>query len=332
MLGPEAIRWQGNPLQQSLRESLFKTNSEDIAHYYERDEIYLFRDKIAKEDIQREVGLFYKKHSLDTGIQESPLLELIRLKTHTVISLNPDSFLSELAYKYGIKHRSAFFQHGGAAVVDVESPSIEMPLFYNLCGALERDSSLVLDYDDLFELLHSLFGSPGLPPRLILELRQAKHFIFVGFDFDKWYSQLLLRLLSGEKAIRKFVIDRSNKNENTTLFLVKQFGVEFIEDESAFLAELFRRAQKEGLMRDILHADTPETTRVGHLLGTGNIQGAIQIMLANPGWSEPGALISARFHDLKDREARRIVDVRERSLEYNRIVDAIMESIKTPAQ
>ncbi|MBL7775396.1 MAG: SIR2 family protein [Saprospiraceae bacterium] len=331
MVGPEAVRWEGRPLHQVLRDRLFQSNAEDIAHYYDRDEIFLFRDKIAKEDIQREVILFYRDHNLDKGVSENLLMDLVRLKAHTVLSMNPDGFLSDLAFKYGVPHRFAYFQHGGAAVVDVETPSADMPLFYNLCGALERDSSLVLDYDDLFSLLSSLFGSPGLPPRLILELRQAKHFLFVGFNFDKWYSQLLLRLLSGEKAIRKFVIDRSNKSENTTMFLVKQFGIEFIDDEAAFLNELFRQAEEEGLLREIIRADTPEVVRIRHLLRIGDLAGALQIVNANTAWADTGSVISARFADLLDREARRILDGRERALEYNRIVDAVLETIKIPA-
>jgi len=331
LVGPEAIHWADQPLHKVLRKHLFETCPAEIAHYYERDESYLFRDKIAKEDIQREVSLFYKDHNLNTGVKESLLLNLARLRVHMVLSMNPDSFLSDMAYKYGLIHRFAYFQHGGAAVVDIESPTADMPLFYNLCGALERDSSLVLDYDDLFSLLSSLFGSPGLPPRLIVELRQAKHFFFVGFNFDKWYSQLLLRLLSGEKAIRKFVIDRSSKTDNTTLFLVKQFGIEFIDDEAAFLSEIFRRAEEEGLMRDILKPDSSESIKIRHLLRNGDIPGAIQLLNTKSTWADAGIMISARYMDLLNREARRVLDSRERALEYNRIVDAILETIKTPA-
>jgi len=328
LVGPEILKIGTRSLREILRNQLSETNDEDIAHYYERDGFFLFRDKIAKEDVQREVVLFYQDHNLGKEIAEDLLLKLVRLQAHVILSINPDTFLSDVAFKYGIKHRFAYFQHGGTAVQDVEIPSGDMPLFYNLCGSLERDDSLVLDYDDLFRLLSSLLGSPGLPPNLALALQQAKHFLFVGFDFDKWYSQLLLRLLSGEKAIRKFAIDPSERNDNTTTFLVKQFGIEFIEDEAAFLAELVRRAEVEGLFRDILEVKTPNAVRIVHFLQNGDLLGALNHLKTNEKVKQASIMLLAQYHDLKDREARKTLDNRDYTIQYNRIVDAITETLK----
>lgn len=329
LIGPEIVKIGNQQLHQVLRDQLNQTNVDDIAHYYERDGFFLFRDRIAKEDVQREVVLFYQEHELGQDIETDILLQIARLPVHVILSLNPDAFLSDLAFKYGIKHRFAYFQHGGTAVQEVEPPSADMPLFYNLCGALERDDSLVLDYDDLFQLLSSLLGSPGLPHHLNLALKQAKHFLFVGFDFDKWYSQLLLRLLSGEKAIRKFAIDPSDKNDNTTMFLVKQFGIEFIEDEAAFFSALIERAQAEGLYRDIRQASTPAAVQLIRQLQNGDVLGALNQLKGNDKSAGTATLLLARYHDLKDREARKTIDSRDYVAEHSRIVDAILEAIQT---
>jgi len=327
-IGPEIIKIGDRPVRDVLRDQLFDSNAEDIAHYYERDGFYLFRDKIAKEDVQREVVLFYEYHGAGQSVDVEILLLLARLRVALILSINPDTFLRDVAYRYGINHRFAFFQHGGTAVQDVEIPSMERPLFYNLCGTLERDDSLVLDYDDLFRLLSSLLGSPGLPPSLALTLRQAKHFLFIGFDFDKWYSQLLLRLLSGEKAIRKFAIDPSQKNDNTTLFLVKQFGIEFIEDEEAFLTELNNRAKADGLLRDIVDAQTPDAVRVTHFLQNGNVLAALDLLKTKPKAIDEITALSLRYNALNNRDARKIIDSRDYNVELNRIMDSIMEILK----
>ena len=329
LVGPEILKIGTRSLRDVLRNQLKETNDDDIAHYYERDGFFLFRDKIAKEDVQREVVLFYQDHNLGKEIAEDLLLKLVRLKGHVILSINPDTFLSDVAFKYGIKHRFAYFQHGGTAVQDVELPTGDMPLFYNLCGSLERDDSLILDYDDLFRLLSSLLGSPGLPPNLALALQQAKHFLFVGFNFDKWYSQLLLRLLSGEKAIRKFAIDPSEKNDNTTTFLVKQFGIEFIEDEQAFLMELIHRAENAGLYREKMETKTPLAVRIIHFLQNGEVLSALNHLKTNEKAQQTALLLLAQYHDLKDREARKILDNRDYTIQYNRIADAILETLKT---
>ena len=329
LLGPEIVNIKGVTVRQTLRDQLNETNAEDIAHYYERDGFFLFREKMAKEDVQREVVLFYEDHHTETDVDETIFKQLVRLKTHLVLSINPDSFLSDVAYKYGIKHRFAFFQHGGEAVAEVEEPTAEMPLFYNLCGATDRDDSLVLDYEDLFSLLSSLLGSPGLPLKLKASLQTAKHFLFVGFDFDKWYSQLLLRLLSGEKAIRKFAIDPSVKEENTTTFLVKQFGIEFIEDEAAFLDELFNQCAAQGLMRDIVEIQTPNTVQVVKHIQNGDLLKALTFALEHAADDDKNYFtqLLAQYHNLESRQSKGTIDSRDYSVQWNKIIDAVLEKI-----
>jgi hypothetical protein len=331
LVGPEAVKIGDRPLRNALRDHLQRSNPDDIAHFYERDGFFLFSEaSFSKGDVQREVVLFYKKLQLGLDVPEELLLQLARLRVHLVLSINPDNFLSEVASKYGIEHQSAFFQHGGAGVEEVaEKPTKAEPLFYNLCGSLQQDSSLVLDYDDLFRLLSSLLGSPGLPPKLAWELRQAKHFLFVGFDFDKWYSQLLLRLLSGEKAIRKFAIDASVKTENTTTFLVKQFNIEFVENEQAFLDSFFRRAEAAGLMRDIPQQHGSEALRIAQLLRSGNVLSALEHLRANPRSEQAAVILLAKYRDLKDREARKTIYPQDYEVQYSRIVDAVQEALKT---
>ena len=332
LLGPELIRTGNKTLHAALRDHLASTNDDDIAHYYERDGFFLFRsenDDTAKKDVQREVVSFYKNLLLGKDVDETLLLRLARLRVPVILSINPDAFLSDIAFKYGIKHRFSYFQHGGTAVQDVETPTADMPLFYNLCGSLDRDDSLVLDFDDLFSLLSALLGSPGLPSNLALTLRQARHFLFVGFDFDKWYSQLLLRVLSGKRSgIRSLAIDTARKDHNTTIFLYKQFRIEFINDETEFLSELVHRAETGGLMRDIVEAQTPEAVRIIRFLQNGDILGALHQMKNDIRIQQEATLLLARFHDLKDREARRTMDSRDYFVEYNRIVDAILETGK----
>lgn len=328
-VGPEAIKIGGQSIRSVLKNHLLEYCSQDIAHYYHADGLFLFRDKIAKEDVEREVTLFYQEHNLNTDVDETLLLQLVRLRTFLILSINPDPFLSDIAYKYGIKHRFAYFRHGGKAVEEVEMPTIETPLYYNLCGSLDWDDSLVLDYDDLFSLLSSLLGSPGIPPNLALSLQQAKHFLFVGFDFNKWYSQLLLRLLTGEKAIRKFVVDPSNRSDDTTTFLVKQFGIEFIENEAGFLEELFSRAEAESLLHKTVDANSPESLKVTRFLRNGDIPAALTQLGINPAWSKEATILLVRYNAIKEREMKKLIDSKEYTIEYNRIIDAIIETVNS---
>jgi hypothetical protein len=333
LLGPEIVKIKDETLSQSLRNHLLQSNDDDIAHYYERDGFFLFKEKLSKEDVQREVSFFYEDHNTESDVEELIFKQLARIKTHLVLSINPDHFLSDVAYKYGIEHRFAYFKHGGGAVEEVEEPSIEKPLLYNLCGNYENDDSLVLDYDDLFSLLSALLGSPGLPTKLKTSLQQAKHFLFIGFDFDKWYSQLLLKVLSGEKAIRKFAIDPTVKEENTTMFLVKQFGIEFIEkeDEMAFFQALYDNCEAQGLLRDITEAQTPFAVQMIKNIKSGRIEKALEFGLQNcdDEVKDIYIMLSAQFQGLQ--QGKRTTDSRDYGVALNKIIDSLLKIIKQNA-
>lgn len=345
LLGPELLNVNDQNLRATLRHHLLSYNSSDIAHYYERDGFFLFTDKIAKEDVQREINIFYDDlilsdiNSLEGGKEEEKngssivdsemLIKILRLPIHLILSINPDKFLDELAFRHNIKHRFSWFVHGGNAVSDIEDPTGSIPLIYNLCGVVGHDKSLVLDYEDLFSLLSSLLGNPGLPPKLAVALQNAKHFLFLGFDFDRWYSQLLLRVLSGEKAIRKFAIDPIHKNVDTKTFLVKQFGIEFIDDESWFFNELFSQCAMKNLLRDISPSSNQHATKIKRMLQENKPEEALNYLnkvVAMEFENDVIQLIS-RFSNLKEKEEKKTIDYRDYIVEHNRIVDAILDII-----
>ena len=166
------------------------------------------------------------------------------------------------------------------------------------------------------------------PTNPIPNVKRAKHFLFVGFDFDKWYSQLLLKLLS-EKPTRKFVIDSSEKNSNTTIFLIKQFGIEFIEDESSFLRELFRRAELQGLFRDIIETQSPDIVRITRFMQNGQVLEALETLRTRNEWQQMATILLAQYHELKKQADNSSIDSRDYWPQYNRITDAMLETIKT---
>src|SRR6185503_4126776 len=84
------------------------------------------------------------------------------------------------------------FYHKNNAAKVIATPSKENPLIYNLLGDLEVEESLILSHKDLFDYFMSLFGNFKLPDALQTSIVAAKHIIFLGFKFEKWYAQLLL--------------------------------------------------------------------------------------------------------------------------------------------
>lgn len=330
LIGPEIMRFEGKPLMSYLRESLFEHNPADIAYYYERDGFFLFNSPESKVRVARQVKRFYRALKPD----EVLLRKVVQIPFHIVVSLNPDTFLSEAFYRHGIRHRFHYFQHRGRASEgeEVEAPNRAVPLVYNLFGSKDQDDSLVLDYNDVYALLQSVFGATGLPNKFLLALRKASTFIFLGFQFDRWYSQLLLKFLSdGGVLDNQLAANTSIPDADTESFLIQQFKIKFLNDQSNFFQELYDRCSEEQLLRAIVEEDTcPEGVEIRKRIANGETDLALELLtgaLKGTGKENAVALLSSRYTSLE--QDKDTTDSRDYRVEYNRIVDGMLELVKS---
>jgi hypothetical protein len=156
-----------------------------------------------------------------------------------------------VAEELGLMHDFKHFRYSGEATEEVETPGSERPLLYNLCGCLQEEESLVLDYEDLFQFLRAVLPD-GLPNKVRMQLRRAESFLFLGFDFEKWYSQLLLQLLTYERKGRpKFAVRTQPRDEHARDFLIHQFQVQFLANDAYFFDTLHEALGREGLLRHL---------------------------------------------------------------------------------
>ncbi|NJN33364.1 MAG: hypothetical protein HC817_03010 [Saprospiraceae bacterium] len=107
LIGPEIMKIEGMSMNGYLRDSLNQRNSDDIAYYYERDGFFLFKSPEGKVRVARQVKRFYR----DITPDETVLQRIVQIPFHLVVSVNPDTFVSEAFYRYGVKHRFHYFQH-----------------------------------------------------------------------------------------------------------------------------------------------------------------------------------------------------------------------------
>ncbi|MDZ4679667.1 MAG: SIR2 family protein [Saprospiraceae bacterium] len=119
------------------------------------------------------------------------------------------------------------------------------PLLYNLCGSVEDEESLILDYDDLFLQIQAMLTGAKMPTEVQSVLQKASTYIFLGFHFERWQTQLFLRYLN---MLDKFTNNSRNYAskppdfaQDTEFFLQNQFNVNFIEADFGMLAEIFRQ-------------------------------------------------------------------------------------------
>ncbi len=327
MLGPDiATNADGIPLHQDLITYLNKES--DLKIEFDIDNFILFKNKTTKTFFYSDFKKFYDNNSAAKDIHK----KIAVLPFHVIISLSPDLILKKTFEQLGLAYN---FQHYSKKQnpFDVSRPSRNNPLIYNLFGSITDEDSLIITHDDLFEFIFTILGGEHkLPPELRVSLQNAKVFLFLGFDFTKWYMKLILRLFDLHKDILPMTLDTNTRMEkNLKNFYINNFEMEFINTEAG---ELIRDLYKEGLKQNILKAvntlnENPISLKVKMLLKEDHIEDAL-IMLEDYLETKDNDLydmviqISGAHSGLRRKISKGILSKDEIDLQTNKIRDSIL--------
>ncbi len=134
-------------------------------------------------------------------------------------------------------------------------PTAQKPVVLNILGSAESAESewkYIFTYKDFYEFVKNI----KIPPEIENEIKNAIHFIFIGFDFDKFYNTLLLFILklNRQEDIRKFkhVVEPSKFDENTNTLLKKEFNISLIEKNyTEFVDAITELAKEKGIYTNL---------------------------------------------------------------------------------
>jgi Effector-associated domain 11/SIR2-like domain len=329
LIGPELMQMEGKPLNRHLRDNLHQRNPDDIAYYYERDGFFLFKSPESKVRVARQVKRFYRDMLPDEGI----LQQIVQIPFHLVVSVNPDTFVSEAFYRSGVKHRFHYFQyrHRDNENDEIEKPTRALPLVYNLFGSKDQDDSLVLDYDDVYKMLQSAFSAGSLPNKMMRAFKEASTYIFLGFQFDKWYSQLLLKFLSENGRSEKLIsINNPLSDTDTNQFVLRQFQIQFMSDQFDFFGELYKQCDAAKILRGV--ADNTlcaEAVAILKCVAIGEVDNALEALhnaAQHKDWENEVIHLKGRYTRLEDDKDK--TDSRDYRTELAKILDTIIEYTK----
>ena len=100
-------------------------------------------------------------------------------------------------------------------------------------------------------------GNNVLPQELRAALESATNYIFLGFQFDKWYVQLMLSLLKlNDKQYNFIRYASANALSNDVKSLcINHYRIQFIgADNNVFIKTLYDKCKEAGLLRDFSSA------------------------------------------------------------------------------
>lgn len=325
-LGPDVASLEdGSSFRKAFVNSLDIENNPLIASYYEGDELFLFPDAMAQSKVYYKMQEFYQQ-----AFQKELYQQIAELPCKLIVNASPDRFLGQTLGEN--KHSFAFFHKNDPGEI-IPNPSLKKPLVYNLVGSLEAEESLLFTHDDLYDFLQAMLSGKGLPESLRDHIFSARSLIFLGFRFEKWYVQLLLRLLKVQDIRSRFAryATQQKYNADTLSICLDQFKIEFVsQDVPAFIAKLHNAcAQANALRPREVTTATPKET-ILQWVKEDKLEEALDLLEEiakaheDPEINQELTMLQGRYYRLGKRIRQGIISPQDAAVERAKISKAIL--------
>jgi len=330
LIGPDFLPHQGESVAADFHAHLAEHLADTTTHFFARDGLFLFDNAVSKMDAQTEAEIFYNKLPVD----ESVLTPIAELPFPLVISVNPDLTLPHFYSKRQLNFQFDYFSSKDKATPgNISKPTAASPLIYNLCGSIEDYQSLVLDFDDMFELLKNLLGDFGVPKPVSDILVNATTYIFIGFQFDKWYTQLLLRYLNKNRdrfsnAKKNYATKTVISDADTMVFFQQQFNLTIYGGDWQFLHDLHREFAGAKKIRALLYPISDHAALVRRLVQFNNIEGALERLEIFPEYSDEVTMHKASYYEWQTASRERTATQENLDVKIARVRKAILDLIQ----
>ena len=336
-IGAELFRDENDlTLEEQMSKYLDVDKNPDIQNFYKDDGLFLFTSGTKKTKSYYKIKKFYNQRFPKS---EAIFNELAKIPFHFIVSITPDKKCYETFESLGFTSRFGFYWKKQKADNTVNKPTKKNPIIYNMLGSIERQDSMVLTHDDLFDYFESIFQENSMPEKLKLNIKEAHNFIFLGLDFEKWYMQLLLRILYLHNDKYEFMRYAANQKVSDELkaFCFQQFKIEFVPTQiKEFVNELYKECEKVGLLRQHEEKQNSVIEQFKSWLAQDRIEDVlkgVKNFLQNLGETgkdlmDDVLLLTNRFRRLNRKINLGVMDSRDIESESNKIRLSLIELLK----
>jgi len=244
-IGPEiSINNQGKSLHHEFYVDLAKDYSE--IEYLENEGYF---SPESDEIILYDVLDFYSKDFPKKNLNGRKILEqLAQVPFSLIISICPDDTVHKVFSDYNLDHQ--FLAYDGTKQ-ETQTMTPENPVIYNILGNAASNGRYIFTHENFYNYLNKVF----IPSEIKKKIKDATHYLFIGFDFNKWYNRLLLFILEFEQkksGAQRMTIGKKNVKEEIEKFIGQQFNITFVDnDYSQFIEWLLYNVKEEGLLRNL---------------------------------------------------------------------------------
>jgi len=186
---------------------------------------------------------FYQKQ---TAFDE-PLRKISQMPFKLIISLMPDGRLRKIFDEQNFDHRFGFYPIDKPFDQIVEDPSTQIPLIYNLLGNLDVFEA-VITFDSMFRFLANILKY-DLPNKVSKTLESASSFIFLGVHFERWHTQLLLKIITAAHGFN-YSISKNGSSKDVSVFVSHRLQLELLDNDPViFLNTLYNRCKELNILK-----------------------------------------------------------------------------------
>jgi hypothetical protein len=229
-IGPEI---SVNSSGKSLHQEFYKELDEDFDEIeYLEDEGYFSPE--SDEVILYDIIEFYSKEFPKKNKAGRKILEeLARVPFSLIISITPDDTMHKVMEHYNLDHQFLAFD---GTKQEAEPITPEKPLVYNILGNAANNGRYIFTHENFYNFINKVV----IPSEIKKKIQEATHYLFIGFDFDKWYNRLLLFILDFDQkksGAHRITIGKKTVKKEIENFISKQFKITFVENDYSQFAQ-----------------------------------------------------------------------------------------------
>jgi hypothetical protein len=207
------------------------------------EELIQLKPQTKETTVLRYMERFYQRQTQ----YDEPFRKISQIPFHLVVSFLPDARL-----KKTYADQQFDFQYGHYPREEnpspVDKPTKKTPLLYNILGDFS-EGDVIITFDHLFQYLSGIMGKRELPHAIQEAFRKARTFLFLGVHFERWYVQLILRIITTKERKEKYSILKGGSSEVYT-FMARRLELDFLEAEPIdFLNQLYEECSNRRILK-----------------------------------------------------------------------------------
>jgi hypothetical protein len=240
-LGPEiSIDENGKSLHQKFCE----TASNYKRKYYTADGFFMPGAETRLVNVAKDY--YSRQFHVENIIANSVLSKLAQIPFNLIVSVAPDDAMHRIFRKLNVNHHFLYYTGTKHKNINVNN---KIPIIYNALGAASQNGRYIFTHRQFYEYL-KVDVETKFPLEIESNIRSEKttHNLFLGFDFNKWSTKMLMYQLNLVFESESYAFDADKIEELNKEFINQQFNVSFIDASyRTFIDTLLKKSQEAGI-------------------------------------------------------------------------------------